>query len=58
MIESTTRIPDSEAALAVGEMTGFEGIATHVAERLARQRPQINRFIRVQCRNLHLAIGG
>ncbi len=58
MIEPMTRVPNTETTLAVGKMPGLEWIATHVAERLAGQRPQINRFIRIQRRNVHLAVGG
>lgn len=57
VIELSPRVPDPKTTLAVGEMSRFEGIAAHVAEGLAGQRPQIHRLIRIQRRYVHPTIG-
>ena len=57
MIESRTRVPDAQTTLALLKMTGFEWIATHVAERTTRVRPQVNGFVRIQSCDVHPAVG-
>ncbi len=57
VVELRPRVPDAQTAFAVPEMAGFERITSHVAERPTCVRPPIDGFVRVQGRNVYIAVG-